>query len=185
MVVQKRRISVSKVAQAALSFIDFRSREHEYKGLKDKSRDAITDFLVPDKDKIKPDDVHAGNPNKVRVDEEKGHRYWDFESPVDIGGKIYESVELQRRISGPFMDLDKVREFFNPNTDDVDYGGLTEEEFLRRKALYKKVYHSVSEYIWDFDVIYRLQQEGKLSEEEVEALMTVDISWSLGVKEKR
>lgn len=182
MVVQKRRSNVSKVAQAALSFIDFRSQERVAKGLKDKSRDVITDFLVPDTDKIKPNDVEAGNPNRARVDPEKGHRYYDFDAPVEIDGKKYDALELQRKVTGPFMDLEKLEDFFSPDRWPED---LSEEEKARRADLYSKVFHPVKEWIWDFDVVYRLQQEGKISEKEVQNLMSIDISWSLNVKEAR
>jgi len=85
-----------------------------------------------------------------------------------LAGRKVSALELQRKVTGPFMDLEKVEEFFKDKPD-----------------LFNKVYHKVSEYIWDFDVIYRLQQEGKLTEAEVQSLMSTNISWSLGVKEER
>lgn len=185
MVVQTRRPrgSVSKIAQAALQFLNWRDQEAAAKKSKNKERDVIIKYLVPDEDAIDPKDINAGNPNNVRIDEEKGHRYFDFDAPKNIAGKVYKGLEYQRKITGPYMDSDKLREYFDLFHDDALEAGIPEKEIYRRQDLWSKIYHPVTEYIVDFDVIYRLQQEGKITKAEVENLMTTSVTWSLGVKE--
>ena len=183
MVVQSRRKSVSKVAQAALQFLNWRDQEAAAKKNKNLERDVITKYLVPDEDAIDPKDIKAGNPNNVPIDEEKGHRYFYFDKPVSTGGKTFAGLEYQRKITGPYMDPDAVREYFDLFHDDALEEGIPEEEIYRRQALWSKIYHPVTEWIVDFDAIYGLQQEGEITKAEVESLMKTGVTWSLNVKE--
>lgn len=184
MVVQSRR-PVSKIAQAAHQFINWRGQEAEAKKNKNKQRDFISKHLVPDEDEIDIKDIHAGNPNDVPVDEEKGHRYFLFDSPKTIGDKTYSGLEYQRKVTGPYMDPDVVREYFDLFHDEALEAGIPEEEIYRRQDLWSKIYHPVTEHIIDFDVIYRLEQQGKITKAEVESLMTTNVTWSLTVKEDK
>jgi hypothetical protein len=184
MVVQKRRNSVSKVAQAALQFLSWRDQEAAAKKSKNQERDVIIKYLVPDEGAIDPKDIKAGNPNNVPIDEEKGHRYFYFDKPVYGGpGKTIKGLEYQRKVTGPYMDPDAVREYFDLFHDEALEAGIPEEEIYRRQDLWSKIYHPVTEHIIDFDVVYRLQQEGKLTKAEVEGLMKTGVTWSLNVKE--
>lgn len=181
MVVQTRRPGVSKVAQFALQFLSDKLAEAGFKKTKDKARDSIKNYLVPDEDAIDPHDVFAGNPNKVRIDPEKGHRYYDFPKPVVIDGKKFTALELQRKVTGPYMDIDEVRAYFCPEDTDPP---VSLKESNRRMALWMKIYHPVTEYIIDTDVVYALQQQGEISKAEVNALMKTSISWSLNAKDE-
>jgi hypothetical protein len=180
MVVQTRRPGVSKVAQFALQFLSDKLAEAGFKKTKDQARDSIKNYLVPDEDAIDSHDVFAGNPNKVRVDPEKGHRYYDFPKPVVIDGKKFTALELQRKVTGPYYDVDEIRAYFNPDPDETS---LKPAELNRRLELWREIYVPVTEYIVDTDVIARLQQQGRISKAEVNALMKTSISWSLNAKD--
>lgn len=178
MVVQRRQSSVAAVAQASTEFLKFWNAEAEAKSSKNKERDKISKYFVPDEKKIDAHDVNAGNPNKVEVDAETGHRYWRFDKPIQVGKKIITALQFQRKVVGPYMDLEAIEEWFLRPKD------VTPSEKKRRLALWNQVHHPVTEHVTDFDVIHRLQQRGELTQADLESFMTTSISWALyAVKE--
>lgn len=175
MEVQKRaRNSVSSAARAAHTFIFQRDIAQTANKAMKEARTGIQAFLLPD-----PENEEL-NPNSVRIDE-KGHRYYDFDAPVEINGVRYKGLRFQRGVSAN-ISLDKVREFFdclhNGEPDPI----WSKAERERRAELKKSVYKPVTTWEWDFEELYRLNQEGKLTDDELDSFTQTNITWSLNVE---
>lgn len=170
------RSAVSLVQRNALLFLQQGQIAAAANSLKEQARDQIKSYTLPD-----PDDEEL-NPNDVRIDE-NGHRYYDFEEPVEINGVRYKSIRNQRTVSAS-VDMDKVRGFFDSTYEGDPDPTVSRAERERRAALKDRVYKPVTTWQWDFEELYRLNQEGLLSDNEIDALTETSVTWALkAVKE--
>ena len=95
--------------------------------------------------------------------EENGnHIDWLFPSPVTIGSATYRGLRNQGK-PDTFMDEDKAR------------------ELVEAKNLRDKVVREVTTEVWDWDELYVLNQQGLISDDEIDSLMTTEIKYSLVV----
>lgn len=177
MPVQKRvRSSVSLAQRHALSFLQQNSIAAAATKAKNAARDEIKAFTLPDEDN------EELNPNEVRIDE-NGHRYYDFPEPVTIDGKTYKGLRNQRTVSA-FVDEDKVREFFDGTYMGDPDPTLSEAERTRRALMKQQVWKPVTTWEWDYEELYRLNQQGILTDDEIDSLTTTSVTWALNaVKE--
>jgi hypothetical protein len=166
---QRRRKSVDHIARNAMTFLAQRDAATIATREKNKARDYVQEFTLPD-----PDNEEL-NPNEVRIDED-GHRYYDFDTPVTINGVEYRGLRNQRKIS-EYVDMSKVESWFSPVKDEE----ISVEELLRRKKLRDIVLKPVTTYEYDIDELYRLNQQGLLSDDELDSFTTADVGWSLCV----
>lgn len=97
------------------------------------------------------DDVYA---------DEKANRYVDFPDPLTIGEDTYAGIKLQRSVS---VSIDEDRA----------------KELLAAKSLINYVMHTVTVEEWDWDELYTLNQMGRISDEELDALLEENITWSV------
>jgi hypothetical protein len=93
-------------------------------------------------------------------EDENGHRHLDFDSPLTIGGKAWSGITAQRRISAS-IDLDKV------------------EALVRARGLYDQVFPEVRIRQFKEDVLYILNQQGKITDAELDALITENVSFAI------
>lgn len=89
----------------------------------------------------------AGEPD------EKGHRYLYFKNPIKVGGKFFSGVKRERRVSTLF---------------DEDAA----ERILSEKGLLSEVQQVVTTTVLDQDKIYVLNQEGAISDEELDQMFS-------------
>ena len=82
--------------------------------------------------------------------DERGHKTYSFPEPVVAGGKTFTGLKRERRVSDRF-------------DEDIAEEILTKKNLLA-EALYQP------EPVIDQDAIYRLQQEGKISEAELDRM---------------
>jgi hypothetical protein len=165
------RNAVSLVQRNALLFLQQNSIAAAANKLKNTARDEIKSYTLPDEDK------EELNPNNVRIDE-NGHRYYDFEEPVTIEGKTYTGLRNQRTVSS-FVDMDKVREFFDGTWQGDPDATLSEAEQARRADLKLRVYKPVTTWEYDFEELYRLNQQGLLTDAEIDMLTSTSVTWAL------
>jgi len=101
---------------------------------------------------------------------ENGSLVLEFDAPLDIDGKKILGLENRRTVT-PELDLDRV---------DAWLSTLPAAKRTKFRAeLYKRV---VSEE-FDADALYALQQEGALSEAELDAMFDNRVTWALCVTE--
>lgn len=171
---RRARKSVAAIQRAALTFVKQGLAVSSATKEKNKARDEIKAFTLPDPDNEKL------NPNGVRIDE-NGHRYYDFEQIIEIDGNKYKGLCNQRNVSVD-VDMDKVREFFEGTHEGDPDPTLSQDEQVRRNTLKQRVYKPVTTWMWDFEELYRMNQQGLLSDEELDSLTTTNITWSLNAK---
>lgn len=99
---------------------------------------------------------------------ENGSQIIEFAEPVAVDGVKVTGLE-NRRTAVTELDLDKV---------DAWLEGLDEET---RKAYAKKLYKPVTDYVFQPDALFALQQQGKITEDQLDSLMTTSESWALCV----
>lgn len=93
-------------------------------------------------------------------EDEKKNRYVDFPAPVEINGVKYSGMKLQRNVT-PTMDTDAA------------------EELLDTKGLTPRVRQVVETVVWDWDELYVLNQEGLITDTELDALMDKNVTWAV------
>lgn len=99
---------------------------------------------------------------------ENGSQIIEFPEPVAVDGVKVTGLE-NRRTAVTELDLDKVDEWLD---------SLDEET---RKAHFKKLFKPVTDYVFQPDALFALQQQGKLTEAQMDAMMTTSVSWALCV----
>lgn len=85
--------------------------------------------------------------------DDKGHRVFEFQNPIVIGGQSMKGIKRERRVSVG-LDEEKAAEIITEKGDDV----------------VRRVYKEVVETVLDQEEIYVLHQEGVISEEEIDAM---------------
>jgi len=91
--------------------------------------------------------------------DEKGHRYLYFKDPINVGGKKYAGVKRERRVSTLF---------------DED----TAEQILTQRGLLEQCQRVVTTTVLDQDEIYVLNQEGKISDAELDSMFSENESFA-------
>lgn len=89
--------------------------------------------------------------------DDKGHLLHSLETPLQFDGKSYSGFMKQRRVSTSFNEE-------------------VAEERLRRHGVYDEAL-STQVYI-DQDKVYRLQQEGRLPEADLDAMFEETVTWA-------
>jgi hypothetical protein len=95
----------------------------------------------------------------VREDE-NGHKFYDFEKPLTIGGVEYKAISAQRRLSAS-IDLART------------------EELVREKGLYEDVFPPVTTRRFDEDALYAANQLGYITDEELDGLITENVTYAI------
>lgn len=143
---------VSGVERAAHQYLFYRDEEARAKKAKDKAVAVQGDRKA---NLLKDYIAEHGEPNGDHVD-------WLFEQPLTIGDQTYLGMRNQASAS-TFMDPDKA------------------EELVVAKGLRDKVFKIVEVEVADWDELYRLNQQGVISDDEIDDLMTTETSYSLVV----
>jgi hypothetical protein len=92
----------------------------------------------------------------------------EFEEPVAVDGVKVLGLE-NRRTETSELDLDAVDEWLE---------SLPEAQ---RKALSSRLYKRVVDHVFQPDELFKLNQEGVLSDEELDALFETNVTWALCV----
>jgi hypothetical protein len=148
------RGSVSKVMQTAHQYLLYRSQENEAKRLKEK---------------VIAGAGGKGNTIKDYVAEHgeetaEGHIEWRFPEPLTIGGQTYAGFRNQRSQGEPLLDEDRT------------------EKLLVELGLRDQIVREVTVEVWDWDMLYVLNQQGKITDEQLDSLFDeAEPSWSLTV----
>ena len=111
------------------------------------------------RDKLKPWIMESFNPDS------DGNYYYEFPKPIQIDGIWYTGLKVQRRVS-EYIDDDKAIEIINSHG-------------LHDRCLIKKVTYDVN-----YDQFYAANQEGKISDDEVDSIIDFEESFAL-VKVKK
>ncbi|MDX3260722.1 hypothetical protein PV336_15995 [Streptomyces sp. MI02-2A] len=98
------------------------------------------------------DEVSAFVDETGEVDE-KGSKFWKLPAPIEVNGQKFTEVKRERRVSTR-LDVDAV------------------ETLVNEKGLRDRVYKPVTEIRLDQDELYVLNQEGLLTDEEMDSLFT-------------
>lgn len=93
-------------------------------------------------------------------EDESGHKYLDFDNVLTIEGREYSGIQLQRRISSS-IDLDAT------------------EDMSRKLGIYDKVFPVVQVRQFDEDALYAANQRGEISDEELDSLITENITFAV------
>ena len=96
-----------------------------------------------------------GEPNGDHLD-------WLFDEPVTIGGETFLGMRRQAS-SDEYMDEELA------------------QELVERKGLRDRVVREVTVEVWDYDELYVLNQEGLVTNAEIDSLMTTETKYSLVV----
>lgn len=89
--------------------------------------------------------------------DDKGHRYLQLPSPITVGEKTYGAIKRERRVSTVFKE------------DEA-------EETLQAKGLLARAQETIT--VLSQDAIYLLNQEGLLSDEEIDSFFGKKISFA-------
>lgn len=93
-------------------------------------------------------------------EDEDGHLIWKFPDPFFFEGTWYTGFKKQRRVS-EYTDDDKAL------------------EIIDRHNLRDRCYIPVTEYYVDYDALYAANQEGIVSDEEIDSIIGHDVTWAL------
>lgn len=106
----------------------------------------------------------SGADGKATINE-SGSQVYEFDEPLLIDGTKFLGLENVRRESTT-LDLDKVDELLD-----------TKDPKVRNRVVKRVV-----DYIVDPDELFALNQEGLITDAEMDALYTTTVTWALGVK---
>ena len=120
---------------------------------RDKARDAIKAWFEK-----------GGDSEHEITFNDNGSQLVEFDEPILADGVTITGLE-NRRTETSELDLDKVDELLDTLPADV------------RKRVVKKV----TEYIVDPDELFKLNQEGVIKDDQLDALFSTDIKWALCV----
>jgi hypothetical protein len=83
--------------------------------------------------------------------DEKGSKFWKLDPPIEVNGQKFTEVKRERRVSVT-LDAEKA------------------EELAIAKGIRDRVFKEVTTEVLDQDELYVLNQEGILSDEELDSL---------------
>lgn len=147
--VQRRRLVLSEIARRAQEFLYYRDDESTAKKQKEQARDAIKAYFE--------------STTKAREDE-NGHKYFDFEEPIQINGVTYKGLQNQRKVTSS-IDVGLVEAWLADQPSDF------------RERVFREV--TVTEF--DQDELYVLNQEGILPDDVLDSFTVQNPTWSLNV----
>lgn len=98
------------------------------------------------------DEISAYVDTNGQVDE-KGSKFWDLPAPIEVNGQKFTSVKREKRTSIG-LDADAT------------------EVLMTQKGLKDRVFKEVTTTVLDQEELYVLNQEGLLTDEELDALFT-------------
>lgn len=124
---------------------------------RDKARDTIKAWFKA-----------GGDPDHEITVNENGSQLVEFSEPVAVDGVKVLGLENRRTVTSE-LDLDKVDEWLE---------GLDETQ---RQQLSRRLYKKVVEHVFQPDELFAMQQEGILTEAELDALFSSQESWALCV----
>lgn len=137
------------LGKAMHNFLYYRGAETSAKTLKDRARDALKSWLTTEVD---------GRMVNGREDE-NGHRFYDAD-PVVIDGVTYAGVKAQRNLSLS-IDVEKA------------------EELARARGVYDLVFPERTVRDFNEDELFRQNQLGVFTDEELDGLEVTSVSYSL------
>lgn len=91
--------------------------------------------------------------------DEKGNKFWKLPTPIEVNGQTFTEVKREKRTS---IGLDE---------DAVD-------TLVNEKGVRDRVYKEVTTTVLDQDELYVLNQEGVITDEELDALFTEKVSYA-------
>lgn len=141
----------TELLKAAHEFLHYRGEETAAGKVKNSARDILKGYLTA----TGPDGEFVNG----REDGE-GHRYWDFEEPLVIGGTAYTGIQAQRRASSG-IDLDAA------------------EKLAKDKGIYDQVFPEVVIREFDEDALFAANQEGKVSDDELDELEVLNETYAI------
>ncbi|MFE4681559.1 hypothetical protein ACFRNJ_12075 [Streptomyces sp. NPDC056721] len=113
--------------------------------------------IVTRKNKLR-DEVSAHVDASGETDE-KGSKFWKLDPPIEVNGQKFTEVKRERRVS---QSLDEEK------TD----------ELVTAKGVRDRVFKTVEMEVLDQDELYVLNQEGLLSDEEIDGLWVENVSFA-------
>lgn len=111
--------------------------------------------LTQARDWLKPYVIENG------YEDDRGHRHIDFEEPLTINGVTYTGLVARKAVS-PFLRTDDAQEWLAEH-------GLLEEVMVEIPARREP----------DWEMVYILNQEGKIPDEVLDSLEDRTVTWSL------
>lgn len=144
--------AVPAIVRAAHSYLFYRSQEAEAKRQKE-----LATSVAGDKKRnlLREYISENGTPNGKDLD-------WVFDEPLTIEGSTYDGLRLQAK-ERQLLDEDTARDLLASR-------GLTHR--VRREVVTEE---------WDWDELYTLNQEGKISDDELDSLTHTDTQFALVV----
>ncbi|MER5754314.1 hypothetical protein [Streptomyces sp. NPDC002088] len=92
-------------------------------------------------------------------EDEKGSKFWRLPEPIEVNGQKFTEVKREKRTSVG-LDEDAV------------------ETLANSKGIRDRVFKEVTTTVLDQDELYVLNQEGVISDEELDALFTENVSYA-------
>ena len=154
-----RRVTpLHDIEKSFLEFVTFWRTATVAGKKRDKARDHIKDWFEK-----------GGDAEHEIMVNDQGSQLVEFEEPIMLDGVTVTGLENVRRESDN-LDLDKV---------DAWLDSLPE---AKRTELSATLYKQVTDYVFQQDALYALNQAGVISDELLDSLFTTDITWALTVK---
>jgi hypothetical protein len=100
------------------------------------------------------------NDENARIDE-YGHRYLDLSAPIPDGDALVTAIRATRNVSASI---------------DLDLAAI----LLREKDLYDRVFKRVVTREFDENELYALNQQGLVSDEELDSMIIENVTYSIG-----
>lgn len=91
--------------------------------------------------------------------DEKGSKFWELPTPIEVNGQTFKSVKREKRTS-------------------IVLAEEAVEALLEQKGLKDRVYKPVTTVVLDQDELYVLNQEGLITDEELDSLFVENVSWA-------
>lgn len=154
----RRATPLQDIEKTFLEFVTYWRTATTAGRKRDKARDFIKDWFEKGGD----------GDHEITVNDQ-GSLLVEFDEPVTLDGMTVTGLENVRKQTDR-LDLDKV---------DAWLESLPEAQ---RKELSGRLYKPVVDYVFQEDQLYRLQQEGVITEAGLDSLFTSDITWALTVK---
>ena len=133
----------SALNEAVHGFLFNRAEQERTGKIRDKYRDALRDWLLAD-----------------GREDESGHRYLDFESPLTVGERTWSGICAQRRLSSS-IDLDAA------------------ESLCRELDIFDVVFPVVPVRQFDEDALYAANQRGLITDEQLDSLITENETFAI------
>jgi hypothetical protein len=147
-----RTMSVPAIVRAAHSYLFYRDEEAKAKKAKERAVEVLGDKK---RNLLKEYVDEHGTPNGKDYD-------WYFPEPITIGDFTYQGLRNQASEKHLFDD-DRA------------------QTLLAAKGLTDRVRREVTTVEWDYDELYSLNQEGLLTDDELDSLLEIEVSYSLVV----